>query len=291
MLNKYSYLFSLFLIFTLSLEAKSLLYKMSSNDSTIYILGSIHLAKPELYPLDKEITKAYKESEVLVVELDPSSVESMNTIQQVIISAGRYPSGKSLKTELSAKTYRALEEYTKKVGMPISSMQSMKPWVVMLQLTVTEMIRLGYFPDLGVDRYFLDLAKSEHKNVISLETAQEQMSLVAKDDKHFQDKLLLYTLESMHEMEPMLDEMFMYWKNGDAAAFDKIMSMPLETDPSLNEIYDDLIIQRNYRMTQKIEGLLRTKKTYFVVVGSGHVVGEEGIISLLKQKGYKLTQK
>jgi len=291
MLKKYSYLFSLFLILSLSLEAKSLLYKVSSKNSTVYILGSIHLAKPELYPLDKEITKAYTNSEVLVVELDPSSTESMATIQETMLSLGLYPPGKSLKTELSAKTYKALDEYMSKIGMPVSSVESMKPWVVMLQLTVTEMIRLGYSPDLGVDKHFLDLAKAEGKNVISLETAQEQMSLLAKDDKQFQDKLLLYTLESMQEMEPMLDEMFMHWQKGDALAFDKIMSMPLETDPSLNEIYDDLIIQRNYKMTRKIEEFLKTKKNYFVVVGSGHVVGKEGIVNLLKRKGYKPTQK
>lgn len=291
MFKKYSYLFSLFLIFSLSIEAKSLLYKVSSKNSTVYILGSIHLAKPELYPLDRVITNAYNNSDVLVVEVDPSSQESMSSMQDTMIRSGMYPRGKSLRSELSAKTYMSLQNYTNKVGIPLEVMEQMKPWVVMLQLTVTEMMRLGYSPELGIDKHFLDKARKENKSVLELETAEEQMALLSKEDKEFQDKLLLYTLESMHEVEPMLDEMFKGWERGDAAAFDKIMNMPLETDPSLKEVYDDLITKRNYKMTDKIEGFLKTKKDYFVVVGSGHVIGKEGIVDLLQERGFRVIQK
>jgi len=290
MFKKYRYLFSLLLIFSLNVDAKSLLYKVTSEDSTVYILGSIHLAKPELYPLDEEIRKAYNKSDVLVVELDPSSAETMHVMQNSILNSGMYPRGKNLKTELSSKTYKLLKEYMQKTGIPLSSMMKMRPWVVMLQLSITEMMRLGYSPELGIDKHFLDQAKAENKRVLSLETAQKQMALLSKDDKQFQDRLLFYTLESMHEMEPMLDKMFSSWKVGEAKAFDKIMSMPLTTDPSLKDIYNDLIIKRNYTMTKKIEHFLKSKKNYFVVVGAGHVVGKEGIISLLKGSSYKVAQ-
>ncbi len=291
MLKKYSYIFSLFFLFTLALEAKSLLYKVSSKNSTVYILGSIHLAKPELYPLDMQITNAYNNSDVLVVEVDPSSQESALSMQKTMISSGLYPTGKSLRSELSSKTYRSLTDYTDKVGIPLERLEQMKPWVVMLQLTISEMVRLGYSPELGIDKHFLDKARIDDKLVLELETAEEQMALLSKDDKVFQDRLLLYTLESMNELEPMLDEMFHGWKKGDAAAFDKIMNMPIETEPSLKEVYSDLITKRNYKMTDKIEAFLKTKKDYFVVVGSGHVIGEEGIVDLLERRGFRVIQK
>ncbi len=290
MLKKHSYIFSLFLIFALSCEAKSLLYRVSSKHSTVYILGSIHLAKPELYPLKRSITRAYKNSDVLVVEVDPSSKASMETIQNTMLRSGMYSGGKSLKSELSPKTYMTLQSYTDKAGISLQIMEGMRPWVVMLQLTVTEMMRLGYSPELGIDKYFLDRARSEKKSVVELETAAEQMALLSKDDSAFQDKLLLYTLESMHELEPILDEMFKGWKEGDAASFDKIMNIPLEEDPSLKEIYADLITKRNYKMAEKIEGFLKTKKDYFVVVGSGHVIGKEGIVDLLEYRGFRVVQ-
>jgi len=290
MLKKSSYLFSLFIVFSLSLEGKSLLYEVSSKISTVYILGSIHLAKPELYPLDKEIIKAYESSEVLVLELDPSSTESIQTIEDSIIRLGRYPLGKRLDTELTSKTYKRLKEYLSKTNVSLDVMKQLRPWVVMLQLSMIEMTRLGYSAELGIDQYFLQRAKEENKTVLELESAQAQMSLLAKDDKAFQDKLLFYTLESMDEMEPMLNDMFINWRKGNAEAFDKIMSKPLEDDPSLEGIYDDIITKRNYAMTKRIEGFLETKKDYFVVVGSGHVVGKEGIVSLLKGRGHKVIQ-
>jgi len=291
MFKKYRYIFSLLLIFAFAAEAKSLLYKVSSKNSTVYILGSIHLAKPELYPLKQAITNAYNNSDVLVVEVDPSSQESVTTMQNSMVTSGVYSQGKTLRTELSSKTYGVLKRYTQKTGIPLQVMEQMKPWVVMLQLTVTEMMRLGYSPELGIDKYFLDRARAGRKPVVELETAKEQMALLSKDDKEFQDKLLLYTLESMHEIEPMLDEMFKGWQRGDAEAFDKIMNAPLQTDPSLKMIYADLITKRNYKMVDKIEAFLKTDNDYFVVVGSGHVIGEEGIIELLEERGYKTLQK
>ena len=290
MFKKLGYIFTLFVLLTFSLEAKSLLYKVSSKTSTVYILGSIHLAKPEIYPLSSEIEKAYNSSDILVLELDPTSAQSAQTIQSSIVSLGMYPQGKTLRTELSSKTYMALKKYTANVGMPIEKMEKMRPWVVMLQLSVVEMMRLGYSPDLGIDQHFLNKTKQDNKPIIELETAQEQMALLAKDDKAFQDKLLFYTLKDMKKLEPMLDEMFHSWKTGNASSFDKMMSKSIDDDPSLIEIYDDLITKRNYKMTKRVEGFLHTNKNYFVVVGSGHVVGSEGIVSLLEKEGYKVTQ-
>jgi len=290
MFKSLRYIFSLFLIFSLTLEAKSLLYKVSSKTSTVYILGSIHLAKPEIYPLAKEITYAYKNSDILVLELDPTSPESVQSIQKAMITEGMYSEGKSLKSELSKKTYVELNKYLNKTGMPLGAMEKMRPWVVVLQLSVVEMMRLGYSPDLGIDQHFLKMAKEESKPIIELETAEQQMALLSKNDKSFQDKLLFYTLKDMKEIEPMLNEMFKGWKSGDANRMDKIMSLSINDSPDLKEMYDDLIIKRNYSMTERVENFLRTKKDYFVVVGAGHVVGEEGIVSLLKKAGNTVTQ-
>ncbi|PHR55841.1 MAG: hypothetical protein COA44_09375 [Arcobacter sp.] len=287
---KFGYFFSLFLILVFSLEAKSLLYKVSSKTSTVYVLGSIHLAKAEIYPLDKAIEEAYTSSDILVLELDPTSPESAQTIQSTMVSLGMYSQGKTLKTELSRKTYMSLKKYAANTGLPLEQMEGMRPWIVMLQLSVVEMMRLGYSPELGIDQHFLKMAKRDKKPILELETAQEQMALLAKDDKDFQDKLLFYTLKDMKELEPMLDEMFRSWKEGDESSFDNMMSKSIDDDPSLIGIYDDLITKRNYTMTERVEGFLKTKKNYFVVVGSGHVVGKEGIASLLRKNGHKVTQ-
>ena len=271
-------------------EAKSILYKVSSNTSSVYVLGSIHLAKPELYPLDEAIETAYTQSDVLVVELDPSSQKSMQVIQNSMMTLGMYPAGKSLKSELSPVTYKALSRYLSQVGLSFDLMQQMRPWTVMLQISVMEMMRLGYNPELGIDQHFLTKAKRDRKPVLELESAEEQMALLSKEDKEFQDLLLRYTLEEMDEMEPLLDKMFKSWKVGDAKTLATVVDSSLVVDPRLTGIYDDLITKRNYKMTEKIQDYLKTKKDYFVV-GAGHVVGTEGIVRLLEKRGFSVIQK
>ncbi len=282
----------LFFLLSISLlEAKSLLYKVSSETSTVYILGSIHLAKQELYPLDKTIRQAYSNSDVLVVELDAESQESVRAMQKAMVQLGMYPRGKSLKTELTPKTYMQLQMYAAKTGMSLQTLEQMRPWVVMLQLSVMEMMRLGYSPELGIDKHFVDRAKEDKKSILALETIDEQMALLSRDDKGYQDQLLRYTLESMSEIEPMLNTLFISWKNGDAKAIEKMFLLSMQDDAELNEIYEALITQRNHKMTKKIEGYLKTDRDYFVVVGAGHVVGQEGIVDLLEKRGYQLSQK
>jgi len=290
MSKKVGYIFSLFILLAFSLDAKSILYKVSSKTSTVYVLGSVHLAKAELYPLAKEIENAYSKSDTLVVELDPSSAESTEVILNTMQTSGMYEEGKTLQTELTPKTYKVLQDYTSSSGIPLDMMEQMRPWVVMLQLTVAELMRLGYSPDMGIDKHFLDDAKLTNKRVLELETAQSQMDLLSKNNKEFQDKLLLYTLESMKELEPMIDDMFNSWINGDAEGFNKIMAIPEGTEQGVKDIYDSLITKRNYKMTDKVEQFLKTRNNYFVVVGAGHVVGKEGIVALLKKRGYKVTQ-
>jgi len=291
MLSKSTIFLLSFLLFTVGLEAGSLLYKASSDQSTVYILGSIHLAKPEFYPLDKAIERAYEQSDVLVVELDPDTAKAAQVMQTTMQRLGTYPQGKSLKSELSAETYRALQAYTARAGVPLDALQRLRPWVVMLQLSVTEMLRLGYAPEFGIDRHFLEKAKREHKRVMELETVEEQMALLSRDDSDYQDRLLRYSLASMEEIEPMLEQLSVSWQNGDAKSMEKMFLLSLQDDPDLKGVYDDLVTRRNHRMTEKILSFLKTDRNYFVVVGAGHVIGKEGIAALLAKEGYKITQK
>lgn len=282
----------LFMFLFLSLlDAKSILYKVNSNSNTVYILGSIHLAKPELYPLNGEIDKAYNKSNILVVEVDAETPEAQMNMQMAMLQLGIYPNNKSLKTELHPKTYKQLQEYATKAGISLEILNQMRPWVVMLQLSVVEMLRLGYSPELGIDKHFIDKAKKDKKTLLALESIDEQMALLSKDDKEYQDKLLRYTMESMHEIEPMLESMFRSWKKGDAKNIEKMFLQSMQDDKELHEIYDELITKRNKKMTKKILNYLKEDKNYFVVVGAGHVVGRGGIVDLLQKRGYKVLQK
>ena len=71
---------------------------------------------------------------------------------------------------------------------------------------------------------------------------------------------------------------------------ESIIIRSLAEDKRLSPIYEKLIYERNRSMASKIEDYLKTKETYFVVVGAGHLVGSQGIIELLKGKGFVVEQ-
>ena len=79
-------IFSLLVIFLLAVFAqdsfsqsqKSFLWQVQSKTNTVYVLGSIHYLKKEMYPLDEEIEKAFEQADVLAVEADVTNVEKVD---------------------------------------------------------------------------------------------------------------------------------------------------------------------------------------------------------------------
>ncbi|HUH67141.1 MAG TPA: TraB/GumN family protein, partial [Syntrophales bacterium] len=79
-------------------------------------------------------------------------------------------------------------------------------------------------------------------------------------------------------------------KSGDTGTMESTFTKSLSENSRFSVIYDKLIYKRNRGMAAKIEGYLRTGSNYFVVIGAGHLLGDKGIIQLLKNRGYSVEQ-
>ena len=89
----------------------------------------------------------------------------------------------------------------------------------------------------------------------------------------------------------MMAEMVRYWKTGDKKKMNKLLFEDVLNEyPAFSAIYDSLIYQRNEQMVSKIEQMLMQQGNYFVVVGSGHLIGEKGIVNVLQEKGYDVKR-
>ncbi len=103
--------------------------------------------------------------------------------------------------------------------------------------------------------------------------------------------LLKESLYSLDESEVVMADLVRYWKAGDESKMNKLLfEDALSENPAFSAIYDSLIYQRNNQMSLKIDAMLKQQGSYFVVVGSGHLIGEKGIVGLLKEKGYKVER-
>jgi len=268
-------------------EGRTFLWKVQSEKSMVYILGSIHLLKKENYPLSPKIETAFDKSDTLVVEANVQEQDKVNT--QAIMEKGLYPSNDSLAGHLSPETYELLKKEATKLNLPMEVFDRQRPWLLSMTLEAMELLKLGYDPSYGADNYFLSRAKGQ-KKILELESMDEQISLVGDLSDREQELLLLLTLKDLQNAAREIDQVVQAWKSGDTKGMEAAMMKSSQEDPRLAPIQEKLIYDRNRKMISKIEEYLREKGTYFVVVGAGHLVGDRGIVEALRKKGYSVGQ-
>jgi uncharacterized protein YbaP (TraB family) len=292
---KYVMIFSLIAILpvtdlvqdSLSQSNKSFLWKVQSKTNTVYIFGSIHYLKKEMYPLEDKIEKAFKESDVLAVEADVTNVEKLDV--QKLFGGAFYPENDTLEKHLSPRTYAILKKELNELGASLEAANKYKPWFLAISLVSLEISKLGFDPNYGIDRYFLSKA-SETKKILELESLEYQFHLSSSLSEKDQELFLVYTLKDIKVLEKELDRLVKAWRTGDERGVESIITKTVKEDKRLVPIFEKFIYERNRNMASKIEDYLKTKETYFVVVGAGHLVGRQGIIQILKSKGFTVEQ-
>ncbi len=265
---------------------KHTLWKVSSKTNTVYILGSIHLLKQSDYPLDDVLEKAYENSRQLYLEINLDAVDDQK-IQQLTIEKGTYPSVEGLKSALSKQAYELTERRLAGLGLNIEQLDRLKPWLLATTISIAELEKLGYDPEQGVDKYFHRKARKDGKKVDGFETAEYQLNLLADLPTRMQEELLLQTLAELNEMESQIAAIVGSWKTGDTAALDDGMLKSFREYPDL---YRTLLTNRNKNWLPKIEALTGQSENVMIIVGAAHLMGKDGIIAALKQKGYKVEQ-
>jgi uncharacterized protein len=272
---------------THSQSQKSFLWRVQSKTNTVYVLGSLHYSKKEIYPLSEKIEKAFDESEILVVEADINDIKKVDI--QKLMERAFYPANDTLEKHVSPETYEWVAKETGGLGIPLELLNKQKPWFIAIAIVALESLKLGFDPNLGIDKYFLSKAEGG-KKILELESLDDQLNLLSGFSDKDQELFLLYTLKDLKILEQELGKLTRAWTSGDTKAMESILTRSVSEDRRLSFIFEKLIYERNRKMVSKIEDFLRTKETHFVVVGAGHLVGDQGIIEILKGKGYLVEQ-
>lgn len=272
---------------------KTFCWKITSEKGTAYLMGSLHLCKKDLYPLDQAITQAYDASKCLVIEADISTPQAVAKVQEVILTTGVYRDGSSLKDHVSEACYKKIEAYCKKQNLNLSQMGMMRPWLLGLQLTNLESSKLGYNPEMGLDKHFLNRAKKEKKPVKEMESVTSQLEMFSSMSDELQEISLISSLDEVLEIKDILNRMTHAWAFGDSKAMINITLESLKKEPRLKPYYAKIYDERNVNMATKIEEYLNSGVTHFVITGCNHIPGKMGILEILKskkEKSYKIEQ-
>jgi uncharacterized protein YbaP (TraB family) len=265
---------------------KNFLWAIKTENSTIYLLGSVHLLQSDSYPLDKNIEDAYMDCKKVVFETD---IGGMNTpaVQENMTTLALYSGGQTLQQNISQETYRLLEKKAAEVGLSMAQLSHMKPWMCALTLTLLELQKMGFDPNYGIDQYFFNKAQQDKKEIVFLESIEYQINLFAGMDSYEEESFLQQMLEELKVVKTMSATIVSSWENGDATQLGSILQISFKDHP---DIYNRFLAQRNKAWVSTIEDLIEHGDNALVVVGAGHFVGPENLLQLLRNRGYTIEQ-
>ncbi|WP_440115998.1 TraB/GumN family protein [Paenibacillus sp. QZ-Y1] len=268
--------------------ARGFMWEVEHNGNTVYLVGSMHIADDSFYPLRQEFEKAFVEADYLGVEIDISKAAD-EAQQKLIMDMGTYQDGTTLKDHVSKETYAKLGNILKQSGLEANALDAFKPWVAETTISSLKSGKAGYEAAAGIDLYFIQKAVERKIPVLELESYESQLGMFNGFSKDLQEKNLNTALDNFGTLDDTVNQMAEMWKTGDDQGLLEFTNS-IAGDPEYNKA---MLIDRNIGMADKIDGYLKSdkKEEYFIVVGAGHFLGKDGVIQLLKDKGYTVERK
>ena len=264
----------------------SLFWEISGNGLTehSYLYGTMHTQDDRAFQFKDGVMEAFNQAEIYAMELNMDSVDQEGLLSKLIMD-----SVYSLKTLLTANEYKIVSDFFRdSLGQPLFMFEKMQP------LFTSQMVALR---DLdaqqtdALDIYFFKEAKKQKKQTIGLEKTIEQIDAFSAIPYEMQAKSLVEAVKDYGKEEDLdMDTMIKYYVEGN---LDKLLEMTTkdEDHEEMSKIFNDIfLVKRNYNMADRAEPYIK-KGSSFIAIGAAHLPGKEGVIELLRKKGYKVIAK
>ena len=277
------WLLALGLLSSLTAHAGSPVWAIHGDHNTVYLAGSVHLLKATDSSLPPAFDRAYGGSKALVMELDVSKVDPMQAAGWMM-EHGMLKEGTTLRATIGEDRYRRVSAEAERLGVPMEAADMLEPWALGLQLLEMQYMQLGFDPQQGVEQQLQHRAQTDGKPISGLETMDEQLGVLQGMSYPDQARFLDMVVTEMRDVDKETQSVVSAWRGGDAAKLAALLSDEYKSFPAL---YRLLVTDRNKRWVPQIEKLLHGNQDCFVVVGALHLVGEGGLLDLMRRDGYK----
>ncbi len=260
-------------------EAKPALWMVKDRDTTIYLFGTIHVLKPGVRWFHGPVKTAFDKSGTLVLEVvTPDTASIAATTARLAID----PDGPPLSQKLDAATRARYLALLGQVGLPQSQLEPFYPWFAAVSLSIAPLEKLGYSPDSGAEEVLKAAAARQHKQVVGLESMDEQLGFFAGLPEPVQLRFLTATIADAEKAETEIARMVSEWSAGHPAALADDMNDSLKDMP---EIADALLYKRNRHWAAWIRQRMDQPGTVFLAVGAGHLAGKGSVLDELAARG------
>jgi uncharacterized protein YbaP (TraB family) len=258
---------------------QGLLWQIQGEDVDAYLFGVIHSEDSRVTQLPEQVESRFNHADILMLEM---SLDQMTTIK-VAAKMMQEPGG-SLSKQVGKSLAEEAEVAMRSRGIPSQMTQFMQPWAVVMTLSAPRQVT-GQF----LDKQLYDRALAAGKMFQPLETPDEQLSVFIKLTLDEQKSLLRHVLNEYRSYPRMYKQLTEAYLARDLNILEEIsFANPISEDPAFQEKFmAQMLTGRNHRMLERMEPVLNQGKV-FIAVGALHLVGDEGLISLLRQHGYRM---
>ncbi|PID69320.1 MAG: TraB/GumN family protein [Flavobacteriales bacterium] len=260
-------------------QEQSLLYKLEGKGiKTSYIFGTIHMLPQEDFHMPQKVKDAFEQSDELYLELDMDDPKMMREMMSKMMLT----QDDKLANHVDSTEYKLLDAYLKEnVGMSFGQFNRFKP----LYLSSTVVASLVGKQIVSFEMRFINMAKAAKKELKGLETVEEQIAIF--DNISYEEQMddLVEMLEDPAEAKELFGNMVSVYKS---EQIDSLFNYTLSYFDNDKEMINNLLLNRNKKWVEIIPKISKDKKVLYAV-GAGHLGGKQGVIQLLRNKGYKVT--
>ena len=258
----------------------SIFWKVTGNrlEKPSYLYGTVHLIpKSDFFFIDS-LENKFKSCSEIILEVDMDDPGFLAKTQQLMFM----PDNKTLKDLLDTTEYNQLSEFFKdSLNLQLEQFQRIKPFFL-AQFIIPKMINK---PLTSYEMTFVQMAKKYNIDLTGLESVEEEMNSIDKIPYKKQAELILENINNFNENRQIYSKLIDAYKGADFENFYKLM---LKSSTELKEFEQLLLIDRNERWIPRIEKMIKAKSC-FIAVGALHLERQNGLVALLRSKGYNVS--
>lgn len=245
-----------------------------------YLLGTIHSDDARVTKLPAKITQIFQQANSFSGEINMDLPNLMQAAQATMLSEGE-----SLQQMLDPKLYRQTVQLLAIYGMPEPVVQRMKPWAAAATLSLPR-------PQTGL---FLDMllytqAAAQGKQMYGLETVQEQVGAMEALPQDVQISMLRDAVAQFDRLNQIIEQLITAYLQRNLDALTEISESAMQQgDVRVARLFEsEIVVKRNQRMFERMQPRLKEGNA-FIAVGALHLTGKDGLLNLLRNKGFRVS--
>ena len=276
----------IFIVFAaISAKAEPAMWVIKDADSTIYLIGTLHLLKHDTEWNAEKVKKTVHDATELWLEV--ADFDNEAALAPLMAKFGIDPQH-PLSSRLNGEQRQKLEKIAATYAVPVASLEPMRPWLAALVLAVGPIMKAGYDPKAGVERVLNAQALAEGDKIRGFETAEEQIQILASLSDEEQIAFLNSILDDLEKGLDLLDKLAKAWIDGDLDTITRLAVDDMKKEAPT--VYQKLIVQRNIAWSEKIAVMLKGSGVQQIAVGAAHLVGPDSVQAQLAKRGIKVEK-